>query len=102
MKNNQTAQLEPSNFTGSKITFEMVKKQIQDRWPDQAKEYDPHQNCFTYKEWAKRGFRVRKGEKSIRSITFISSKKDDDSEDAEEHKYSRPVFLFYKTQVDQI
>ena len=95
-----TVELEPSNFTGSKLTFKIVQDQIRDRWGEElAEEYNAKNDCFTYKEWVRRGFRVKKGEKSLRSITYVESK---DKTTGEDRKYSRPVFLFFKTQVDQI
>lgn len=94
-----TAEIEPSNYTGSKYTFEMVLKQIKDRWPDQADKYDPLRSCFTYRQWLDRGFRVRRGEKSIRSVTWIDGI---DRKTGEERKFTKQIFLFFFTQVDPV
>jgi impB/mucB/samB family C-terminal domain len=41
-------------------------------WGDaEAKQYDPLTNCFTIKTWNKLEYRVKKGEKAIRSITYV-------------------------------
>jgi len=94
-----TAEVEPSNYTGSKTTFDMVLKQIRDRWPSEAENYDPYKNCFTYKEWVRRGYRVRRGERSLQSVTWVEGK---DKKTGEEKKFPKKIFLFFKTQVDPV
>src|SRR5712671_466792 len=57
---------------GSEKTADHVREEIARRYgEEEAEEYDPQTNCFTLPTWNKLGYRVRKGEKSIRSITLI-------------------------------
>jgi hypothetical protein len=87
-----------SGYKGSSSTFALVKKIIEERYgPDLANEYLPEKNCMTFKRWLTLGYRVKKGEKSIKSYTVI---KDKDEEN--ERKYFKPVHLFYFTQVEEI
>ncbi|MFH1712911.1 MAG: hypothetical protein ABH896_01870 [Candidatus Jacksonbacteria bacterium] len=88
-----------SNYQGSVYTYKMVKAQIKDRWGEQAaQEYNPLKNCLTLPVWNSLGYRIRKGEKSIRSITFI--KELDDAGNVI-NTFPRSVFLFFKTQVEK-
>ena len=86
-------------YKGSLATAHMVATQIAERFGDEeVANYDPRQNCFTYQEWKRRGFQVRKGEQGLKSITFVEKK---------EHgevvaKYPKDVTLFYQLQVDPI
>ena len=77
-------------------TAEFVRAEIKDRFGEKAaKEYDPTSNCFTFNGWKQRGYVVKKGEKAIKSITFI--------EDEEtKKKYPRTICLFAKPQVEII
>lgn len=90
-----------SNYTGSQATFSMIFNQIKARWGEkEAKRYDPLRNCLTYRAWIDAGFRVRRGEKALKSITFIPV------EDSETGKvvdcYRRTVNLFYYRQLEKI
>lgn len=93
-----------SNWQGSLATAKMVAEEISNRWgEEEVKVYDPAKNCFTYQGWKQRGFQVRRGEKGIKSITFIR----EDGTNAktgeiEVRSYPKRVTLFYKTQVDRI
>ena len=64
-----------SNWTGSQRTAEIVRQQILERFgPEAAEQYDPASgNTLTYREALKRGYRVRRGEKSLKSLTFIEA-----------------------------
>lgn len=89
-----------SPYTGSANTFNLVAKQIEKRWgKSEVKNYDPYKNALTFKSWIKLGYRVKKGEKAIRSITFV------EVEDAQGNivkRVPRTVFLFYYRQVEKI
>ena len=93
-----------SPYTGSESTYEMVKNQIAERWGnEEAERYDPYTNCLTFREWLARGYRVRKGEKALRSVTFIGPKGEEGTEeDATTKRYPKKVFLFYRLQVDKL
>lgn len=89
-----------SNYKGSEITASLVRKQIEARFGALAgEEYDPKFNCFTLPEWRKRGYRVKKGEKSIKSYTYIELK---DEEGTIKDSIRRTVHLFFQAQVEQI
>lgn len=88
-----------SNYRGSANTAAMVLGEITKRWPAEASQYDPFQNCLPFRKWSELGFKVKKGEKSIRSITYIE-KKDENGNTL--RSYPRTVHLFYKTQVEPI
>ncbi len=89
-----------SNWKGSDRTAESVKKQIVARWgEEEANQYDPKSNCLTFNQWHAYGYRVKKGEKALKSITIIE-KKDEKGEVVA--KYAKTVNLFYTKQVEKM
>jgi len=96
-----------AHWRGSEKTADAVREEIARRWgDDEAKQYDPLTNCFTIQTWNKLGYRVKKGEKAIRSITYVdgTGQTEDDEEEEEEQevrKYRKTVYLFYRTQVEK-
>lgn len=89
-----------NNYRGSIATYESVKKQLREKYGDKiADEYDPTQDCRTYKNWASINFRVRRGEKALKSVTFVEAK---DASGKGIRKYPKTVFLFHYKQVDKI
>ncbi len=61
-----------TNWSGSQRTAEMVRCQIKDRFGSEAAaQYDPASNALTFREATKRGYKVKKGERSLKSIVFI-------------------------------
>jgi len=96
-----------AHWRGSERTADAVREEIARRWgEDEAAKYDPLTNCFTIQTWNKLGFRVKKGEKAIRSITYVEGKdqaETDDEGDAEQEvrTYPKTVHLFYRTQVEK-
>lgn len=89
-----------SPYTGSQETLALVSEQIKKRWGEsELKNYDPFHNARTFQSWLKLGFKVRKGEKALRSITFVETK---DAEGNILKKYRRPVYLFYYRQVEKV
>ena len=96
------------HWRGSEKTADAVRQEIARRWGDaEAEKYDPLTNCFTIHTWNQLGYRVKKGEKAIRSLTYVEGK--DQTEDAaaaddEEpavRTYPKTVYLFYRTQVEK-
>ena len=88
-----------SNWTGSEHTSDLVRKQIAKRWgEDEAKRYNPYENCLTFKSWLKNGYVVRKGETAIRSFIFIEKK--DKKTGAVIEKRPKTIYLFYEKQVE--
>jgi uncharacterized protein YegL len=89
-----------SPYRGSEKTYEMVKEQIEARWGEaEAKSYDPNTDCAPYGSWLLHGYKVRKGEKALKSITFVEVK---DEKDNIVRKIKRTVNLFHKCQVEKV
>lgn len=86
-----------TRYTGAEKSFKEVKDQIRERFGSQlAEEYDPYTNCMTLKQWEEFGYRVRPGEKSLRS-TIIIEKKNKQGEVV--GTYPKTIHLFYYPQV---
>lgn len=89
-----------SNWTGSANTAEIVRRQIIARWGEsEASNYDPKRNCLTFNQWHKLGYRVRKGEKALKSFVVIEEK---DEQGKVRCTYPKQISLFYVRQVDKI
>lgn len=100
MENKETADKPISPYTGSEKTREMVAEQIRERWGEhEAQAYDPYKNALTFKKWIELGFRVKKGEKALRSVTYAEIK---DKQGNVAKRFSRTVSLFYYLQVQKI
>ena len=93
-----------SVYKGSPYTLNLVYQEIKNRWGEkEAEDYDPRKNCFTYRAWKEMGYQVKKGEKAIKSITFVPIDfKDKKTGKVETKSVPRNVNLFYQTQVDKI
>jgi hypothetical protein len=100
----QPEQVLTSVYKGSEKTYEMVAEQIAERWgEDAAAEYDPEKNCFTYNRWKQEGYFVKKGEKSLESVTWIvTEKKNEQTGETEKKRYPKKVCLFFIKQVEKI
>ena len=94
-----------SVWKGSRYTASDIAHQIAERWGEEAvKAYDPQVNCFTFRGWQERGYRVKKGEKALKTYTFIGSEKIvllDGTERTEGRSYPKTVCLFYINQVEK-
>jgi hypothetical protein len=97
-----------AHWRGSEKTADAVREEIARRWgDDEAAQYNPLTNCFTIGTWNQLGFRVKKGEKAIRSITYVEGKDqaesvDEDGDDEQDVRiYPKTVYLFYRTQVEK-
>lgn len=95
-----------AHWKGSLRTASMVAEQIANRWGIEAvQKYDPETNCFTYKTWQAMGFQVKRGEKALKSVTFVEANeknKETDEKTGNTFKYARNVALFYYLQVEKI
>lgn len=88
-----------SPYRGSEATYEMVKEQVAARWgEDCAEEFDPHTDAMPYVSWAAYGYQVKKGQKALKSITFIEVK---DDKGKVIKKIRRVVNLFHRRQVEK-
>lgn len=89
-------------WQGSLNTLSHVAEQIKERFGEDAVAiYDPLVNCFTYKRWLEMGYQVRKGEKALKSITWVKGTREKDGQ-VTGFKFPRTVNLFFVSQVDQI
>ena len=87
-----------SNYTGSENTYDLVKKQISERFgPKEASEYDPYSNCLTWHDWNQAGYYVNNGEKGLRSVVMIEKKENGKVVG----RYPKTVWLFAKCQVTE-
>jgi len=88
-----------SSWTGSEATSDIVRKQILARWgEDEAKNYDPKSNCLPLSRWSENGYRVKTGEKALKSFIVVNQK---DKEGAVVRKYPKSINLFYFLQVEK-
>ena len=88
-----------SNWTGSENTFNLVHKQIAERWGDEeAERYNPKENCLTFRKWLLNGYIVRKGEKAIKSFVIIEKTDKKTGEVIE--RLPKTINLFYEKQVE--
>jgi antirestriction protein ArdC len=97
-----------AHWRGSVKTADAVREEIARRYGEaEAENYNPEKNCFTFQTWKALGYRVKKGEKAIRSITYVEAKdkpekeKNTDGEEQEIRKYPKTVYLFYILQVEK-
>jgi hypothetical protein len=97
-----------AHWRGSAKTADAVREEIARRWGDkEAAKYDPLTNCFTIGTWNQLGYRVKKGEKAIRSITYVEGKDpaataaDADEDEQDIRTYRKTVYLFYRIQVEK-
>lgn len=89
-----------SAYTGSEETRSMVEEQVMAKYgKSELKNLDCYHNMRTFNSWLKLGFKVRKGEKAFKSITYVETK---DQLGNVIKKYRRPVFLFYYRQIEPI
>jgi len=89
-----------NGYKGSEATKSLVEKEIQKRWGKvELKNYFPLHTARTFHSWLSLGYRVKRGEKAIKSITFIEQK---DKDGNVINKVKRPCFLFFYLQVEKI
>lgn len=89
-----------SNYQGSKETYQLVAAQIKERYgADEVKNYNPFTNCLTFQQWRKVGFKVKKGSKALKSITFV---KVEDADGNVIKSYPKTVNLFYHLDTEAL
>lgn len=89
-----------TSWTGSKITEEMVREQIKNRFGTSAAEsFDPRYDARGYKQWLKIGYRVKAGQKALNSFVILEEK-DDEGKVIKRH--SRRINLFSTQQVERV
>ena len=86
-----------SPYRGSEKTYEMVKEQIRERWGDElADEFDPYTDAMPIVSWTAYGYRVRKGEKALKSVTYVEVKNE---KEEIVRTIRRSINLFHHCQV---
>ncbi len=97
----KTKVLEKTNWTGSRDTYITVRNQIERRWGSKiAKKLDCSRNCRTYNSWKEMGFRVKRGETALSSVTYIPVENKKGGEVTNVIK--RKVNLFYYPQLERV
>jgi hypothetical protein len=92
--------LPPTKYTGSKQTFDMVASQIESRFGKAArKRYDPKMNTRTFVQWVHLGYKIKKGERPLESITFIEKK---NASGEVISKFPRKIYLWFISQVERV
>jgi hypothetical protein len=92
----------PAYWKGSERTADAVRDEIERRWGrSEAENYDPLTNCFTYQTWKAKGYFVKKGEKAIRSITYVETRGETEEGEEVSTTYPKTVYLFYIKQVEK-
>jgi hypothetical protein len=89
----------PSSYRGSENTAARVKEEISRRWPELADSYNPRFTTRTFRQWTKLGYRVKQGEKAIKSITVIE-KTNEKGEVIS--TYPKVVNLFHINQIERV
>ena len=77
--------------------------QVQARWPDKVQEAVPYVNMLTFRDWKKIGRVVKKGEKALKIVVFVTCKaKDEKGKEIEDEDYSFPkscnIFCIWQTE----
>jgi len=93
----------PYKDSFSETNINIVKKTVEQRFPEWATECEPGVNVLTLREWNRRGYRVKKGERGIRLGAMIPVWKED-TEKGEKvqvgHRHGR-AFVFALPQVEK-
>jgi N-terminal domain of anti-restriction factor ArdC len=94
-------------WQGSQATYSAVYSQIAERWGnEEADKYDPRKNCFTFQTWKQKGYHIKKGEKALRSYTYVKQQEivTSDAGNAQlvtTARYPKNVCLFFYLQVEK-
>jgi len=89
-----------SPYKGSEKTYELVREQLRERYGDKvADEFDPITDCMPLLSWSFYGYRIKKSEKALKSVTYLEVK---DANGNVTRKIRRTVNLFHKNQVEKV
>src|SRR3989344_4555889 len=89
-----------SPWKGSEQTEEAVREQVRERWGDAiADEFQASSDAMPFSAWLAQGYVVKKGQKALKSITFVEVR---DENDKVIKKIRRTVNLFHKRQVEKM
>ena len=89
-----------SPYKGSELTKAIVEDQIKAKYGEvELKNLDCFHTLRTFNAWLKLGFRVKKGERAIKSYTFVEKK---DPLGNVIDKYKKQISLFYYRQIEPL
>jgi hypothetical protein len=66
---------------GSRWNMIIVLSQVKARFPEQLKNSIPHLTIKTFNAWKAEGRKVKKGEKAMQCLTYVSYESEDGEED---------------------
>jgi hypothetical protein len=90
---------DPSPWTGSEATFELVKSQVESRFGKKvADQWRPEYDTRTFRAWLARNYAVMKNQRGLESFVIIERKNDR----GEIEKKRKKIWLFHKNQVSPI
>ncbi len=96
----KVAEILKSPWRGSEKTLELVREQVRERYGNEvADEFLASEDAMPLVSWASYGYRVRKGEKALKSITFVEVLND---KGEVEKKIKRTCNLFHRKQVEKV
>ena len=91
---------EPSPWSGSETTQNLVRSQISQRWTkEEAENFDPKYDTRTFRGWREQNYFVNKNEKGLESFVLIEKK---DAQGKIIKKYNKKIWLFHRKQVSPI
>ncbi|HEY4506306.1 MAG TPA: hypothetical protein VJJ24_02580 [Candidatus Paceibacterota bacterium] len=89
-----------SPWRGSEKSEADVRKQIREKYGDEcADEFQASTDAMPYRSWASYNFRVKRGERALKSITILEIRNE---KDEVVRKVKRTVNLFHRKQVEKI
>lgn len=92
--------LPASPYKGSEVTKAIVSDEIRRRYgEEELQNLDCFHSLRTFNAWLKLGFRVKKGEKAIKSFTFVDKK---DPMGNVIDKYKKQISLFFYKQIEPL
>lgn len=92
--------LPPTHYKGSRQTADMVRKQILQRFgPEAAEKYSPLTSARPFQEWLNLGFKVKPGEKGLKSLIFVDIK---NQKGEVVGRRPKVIWLFHERSVEAI
>src|SRR3989344_8447109 len=89
-----------SPWRGSEASEEAVRMQLRAKYGDEcADSFRASADAMPFLSWASYGYKVRKGEHSLKTFTVVEIKND---KDEVIRKIRRNVNLFHKLQVEKV
>jgi hypothetical protein len=90
---------DPTPWTSSETTFEMVRAQVEERWGKKvADSFRASHDARTFSEWMKRDFCVNRGESGLKSFVLLPKK----DKNGVIKKVPKKIWLFHRKQVSKL